>query len=623
MNLEAHARTVEAEGETTCGEPFYSNSTKEKIAKYQEDEASMEESFMIDFINAVLDMVGINTLSELVFGNPYCLWNGTDNSTLSHGVFTEKEDQQIIQPRLSMVKGTFMLLLVLSMLVATLRLAFSGYSGRGRSGFWERVMMWFVVAVFLSSYDFLVDLLFQLNEGVIKGLKEMMDSNGLDYDSLSLMNANSFSMTDIIVFFAEWILAAFLNFIYVFRKVVIMLLLFIGPIAGMSLLFTSARALFNTWVKELTGLIFLQSVHGLLLTIYLLFSTIVSGVTGTIFKMILLILFIPLTGMITTWLRLSDSNSMLDKAGMMGVKTLATATSMMNRAKNLKSFNASSLAKQGETSISALANGRHSKLWNGMMKGTKGLGAFVGGTAGLVLGPQGAVIGASLGGKLSGGLLQGTRNIGAFGVNAKKTLGELKENGGLKSTFQNISKRKEFMGNLGETTGALFGQGAIGRNIGHTLSRVSNNRLLNSSEPGGFGGINLEKLKDMYPEANLKWIQDNKGSAMYLDKGNEQFERVSPLGAADTSLRDGTQREIGYSFSSGETLQAKQDGTYGIGQSPTQLHRTSDAMLVGKTGNGITDSSFKVSQVNPDSYYEDGLGGFNQYENQNRHPGFI
>lgn len=634
----------------SCGKEIYNDSTKEKIEKYKEEDASLVESYTIDFINSALGAAGINSLSTLVFGNPHCIWNDTSDTTLVYGIFTQQEYDKIITPLTDYIKSVFSIILLLSMLISSLKLAFSGVGGAQRSEFWEKVKMWLVVTVFIYSFDLIIETLFSLNAGILSGFKGFMDSHGLKFDSLSMMTSNSkFTFTDIVVFFAEWILALFMNFIYIFRKIMILMLLVLGPVAGMSLMFSSASKMFNSWVRDLIGIVFLQSFHGLLLTIFLLFSTLLSGVNGTVFKMVMLIMFIPLTGMITSWLHLSDATSEMEKTGMMGVKTLATAASLSKYMKKAPTLQQNNISHQGRTKISALADGKNSKLWSGMKKGVGGLGGVIGGTAGLVLGPSGAVLGMKAGSGLAGGLLQGSRNVAAFGVNSKGLIGDLKDNGGIKNTFSDIGKRKEFFGNLGETAGALVGKGEAGRNIGHALSGVSRSRLLNSQELGGFGGLSLDRLKDMYPGADLKWIQDNKGSGLYMDKGNENFERISPLGEADPSLKNGSFREIGYRFNSPEGLKANGDGGYSLPQNPLNnptgyLQQTTGAMLGGPNNYRLVDSSFDTSRVNPDNYFQGGLMDRNNHPisqstgervadgiqkmggwipaNQNRHRGF-
>ncbi|MED3574221.1 hypothetical protein [Cytobacillus praedii] len=619
MNFTFVPITVNAEGNISKGscEPVFNKNIEEKMKEYKEEDSSLPESYAIDFITSFVNIAGINSMSNLMFGNPYCVWS-SDEKELVHGIFTEDEQTKIIDPMIKLIKSIFISILILSMMFTGVKLSFSGITGKSKASFWEDVKMWFLVAIFLFSYDFLIEHLFVLNTAVINSFKSLMDSNGLDYHTASLMTANSkFAFTDIVVFLAEWLLALYMNFIYIYRKVVVLILMILGPVAGISLLFSSTRPFFSTWIKELCGLIFIQSFHSLIFTIFIFFSTLLSGINGTMFKLALLIMFIPLTGMLMSWMKLSESGSNLDKFGMMGVKTVAAAGMVTKYAasKNPIGKQIPNFSKQRNTRISELAQGKHSKIWNTMKSGVGKTGAVIGGTAGLVLGPQGALLGAKAGRGVTTGVLQGSRNLSAFGVNTYKNFKDIKNNGGFKKSFSDIGKRREFFGNIGESTGALVGLGGLGRNVGHALSGVSRQRLLNSPEPGGFGGMNLQKLSAMHADQNVKWIQNHHGSAFFIDKGNENLERISPWGAADPSLKAGMQREIDYKFGNPlQSLGSSANGSYSIPQagalsgSSSTLQRTSGAVLRGQNGS-IADSNFNTEGLNPDSYYSAGMRG--------------
>lgn len=612
-NAESEKETNDKNG-GLC-QPVYNETTKANIEKYQEDEASIQESYTIDIISSLLDFAGINSVANLVFGNPYCIWSDK-NVELVYGMFTVDEQTQIINPMVNLLKGVFSMLMVLTMMIVAIKLAYGSMIGRSNADFWDDVKMWFVVILFIVSFNLFIEQIFIINHGIVQGLRSFLEANGIDSKSLSIASASEgFSFTDIIVFVAEWLLSLYLNFIYIFRKVVILLMIIIAPIAGYSLLYPSTRNFFGTWVRELCGLIFLQSFHALILTVFLLLSTLVSGASGTVFKMILLVLFIPLTGILMSWLKLSESNEVAHKFGMSGISSLSKALKVSKYTATNNPLKKSSFATQAKTRISELAGGKHSKGWNMLKSGVGKTGAILGGTAGIVLGPQGVMLGSQLGKGASLAALQGSRNIGAYGLNVHRSLKDFKGNSTFKDAMKDIGKRRNLFGNLGEANGALFGLGDAGRNIGHALSGVSRQRILNSNETGGFGGVNLEKFNNLYPDQNVKWLQDNKGSAFYLDHGNDNLERISPLGAADPSLKNGLNREIDYKFSSiTPQLQKDANGQYHQGSNPmlngstNHLHRTSDAFIKG-SGDRVLDSTFNASNLNPDDYYKAGLPG--------------
>ncbi|MGG3806481.1 hypothetical protein [Metabacillus fastidiosus] len=608
----------EKEEQSSSCEAVFSETAKAGIEKYHKEEASIQEGYAIDLITSLVNFAGINSIANLVFGNPYCIWSD-EEPELVYGIFTTDEQTKIIDPMITMLKGTFSFLLTLTMMLAALKLTFTGLSGARKSEFWQEVKMWFVVLIFLMTFDLFIEALFIMNQEIVQGFRSYMEADGLDYKSLSFTSTSKeYMFTDIIVFLAEWLLALYLNFLYIFRKVIILLLILLAPIAGFSLLYPASRHFFGTWVRELCGMIFIQSFHGIILTLFLMLSTLVSGASGTVFKMILLILFIPLTGMIMSWLKLSQSNNAMHRVGMMGVSSaaqVARASKMVMSRRNPFREKNINLANQSKTKISSLADGKHSKLWNGVKSGVGTTGALIGGTAGMVLGPQGSQLGASLGKGFSLAALQGSRNIGAFGGNIHRSFKELKGSGSFKEGFRDISKRREFFGNLGESTGALVGFGGAGRQIGHAFSGVSRQRLLNSNELGGLGGANLDHFSQMYPGQDVKWLQNNQGSAFYLDRGNDNLERISPIGRADPLLSDGINREIGYQFSNVQpNLKMNENGAYSslvkspLSGSTEHLHRTSDVFLKGMGGSTM-DTTFNPRHLNPADYYKPGLQG--------------
>ena len=148
---------------------------------------------------------------------------------------------------------------------------------------------------------------------------------GLSVNSVSIIasagsDGHVFGLGDIIIFLGEWILTVMLNFIYISRKIVIIFSVLLAPFAAYSLMFARTRNFFGTWVKELLGNIFLPCIHGLI--IYT-FASLSSLGAGTFFKLGMLIMFIPASGIVSKWLQLGDSGSKLGgaltMAGMSGV----------------------------------------------------------------------------------------------------------------------------------------------------------------------------------------------------------------------------------------------------------------------------------------------------------------
>lgn len=234
----------------------------------------------------------------------------------------------------------------------------------------------------------------------------------------------------------------------------------LAPLAGLSLIFPSIRFFFSTWLKELTGLVFIQSVHALLIFMFIQISQLLPGEGGVFMKMGMLLFFLPLTSLVLGWLKLSDSakmSSVMTGTAFASIGAVARGVQGQlheNNKPSKQSQESLNLSKDdnNRTKISSLATGEHSKGWASTKKavGVGVTGALVGGMAGAVAGPMGAMIGSGLGGSLSKGVLQGSRNLAAGGVGIKDSIKSAKGTDGFKNSMKNIQNRREFFGNIGE-----------------------------------------------------------------------------------------------------------------------------------------------------------------------------
>lgn len=75
---------------------------------------------------------------------------------------------------------------------------------------------------------------------------------------------------DLLLFFINAGLIVKINLDYFIRSITIMLLHVMAPVAIASISFDSKKALFNNWLKELTGNIFMQSFNALVLAMIMI-----------------------------------------------------------------------------------------------------------------------------------------------------------------------------------------------------------------------------------------------------------------------------------------------------------------------------------------------------------------
>ncbi|PJO44944.1 hypothetical protein [Lysinibacillus xylanilyticus] len=628
-------------GGFSCGKPLISEDVDKEINDYKENDANMAEKFLTSQVQNFFHIGPINSMSTLVFGNPYCIWAGKDAKMSADGIFTSDERKKIIEPLLKLFGSLFFLVLVLSMLITGLKTMGNSVRGQAMDEFWTDAKMWFVALFLAFFYNDWTNWLFQINAGIVLDILDLLKANTNKMDNLSVMSSISDFLPGLmgsflLVAIGEWILAGVLNVVYLARKVVILLLLVLGFVAIYSLMFAKTRAFFGNWFRELIGNVFLQSIHAIVFYAMVMFTSLGASV---FFKIGLMIMFIPVSGMISKWLNIGDSSSKVGSAlTMVGLGGVASTVMLASQAKsvmyggsltsnggllNSNSTNsaggdslanlANSIANDSaSTSISSSASGTNSSLFNMAKDVSSKMGTIVGGGAGVVAGPVASVLGAKVGGAVGGGLVQFGRNATVGVSNLLSNFSQARkftnENGtgfkalfGKNGNFETLNARRQVMGNFGESLGVILaGQkgASIGRNAGFALSGVSRQRLASEMSSsfnmrdasGNLQPTTFSALAQRYPNAEMKWMQTNQGSGFYINT-NDGWRQVGLTGAADSSLKDGQARVMDYTLADPAlNYEYQSNGTY---KAPSQL---SEAAISGSV-NTTSDSIANVTSV--------------------------
>lgn len=582
---------------------------KESVEKFVDKDSSLQESYAINVLEAFWNAVNINSMDTLVFGNPYCVWFD-DEPDLLYGLFPNEQKEKIIDPIFSLSTGVYMLVLIIAMMSSALKMAYSPMGGK--SEFQENFFMYIATGVLLAGFWLLAEQIFSINWAIVNAIRDMLSTAGIELGEPFLVaSQDDFNFTDIIIMFAEWFIVLFLNFVYMMRSFMIIILLGLGGLAILSLLFATTRSYFGIWIKDFLGAIFMQSIHALYLSIVLLMVSTMDGEGGVIFKLLMLIMFIPISSMLMGMMSM-NSGGIAMAAGMTGVNSLAAATRLakkgMSKGGNGKGKipgKTPNMGKLKTTGISAVASGGNSKAWTSAKSVFAKSGMVVGGAAGSVLGPGGVMLGGSMGGKVAGAMLQGPRNV-AGGVKGISDTMKQAKTAGMKNTLGNLQDRRAYFGNLGESAGAMIGKGGLGRDIGHGLSGVSRQRLFSSGEAGGLAGKSIGELAKENPGAKVSWMQTNAGSGFYM-QDNGQMKAISPLGAADHTLAKGETRMMDYQF---QQMGYQPDANQQYSMNPTgdmNMQRISDPYIQGAGGGTIQDPRMKGSVVSPDSYFKNSI----------------
>ncbi|WP_066297603.1 hypothetical protein [Bacillus sp. FJAT-29937] len=673
-----------------CGNPLVNEEMNKEIDDYKENDANMAEKFLASQVQNIMNIGSVAGLNTLVYGNPYCVWMDKQDSLSKDGIFTVTEREKIVDPMLKMFSAIYVSLLTLAILISALKMGFGAMNPQAKAEFWQDSRMWIVSGLLMALYIPVTNIIFGMNTAVVQSIRNVLISNGVGVDGVSIIAGWKDMITImpvmslLITFLGEWLLAVILNFIYIARKIIILVLLVLGPIGAYSLLFNRTRAFFGVWLKEMVGNVFLQSIHGIVLFAFAMLSSLGAGV---LMKLGLMMMFIPVSGMISRWLNIGDSSSkmgqMMTMAGAGGIlSTIMVAQhagsilrggniannnsnggTTMNSAENAL-INAGGGSDSNITKISNMATGDNSAKWQSVKKGAGALGAFVGGAAGMVtMNPMIAAATAKAGQSIATGTAQFGRNVIAGGTNmiqtGKNALNYAGPMGtGLKGLSKDLSARREFFGDMGESVGSLVGLGQAGRKLGHGLSGVSRTRLADTPfHQGGmsFTGPNGEAqpvtwntLSKVNPGAEVMHLQTNKGSSFWMKNQDGGWTSVGLKGQADPTLKNGhvrstsfklgnpvqgglelqpngayrqrldTQNQGMIQMGAGSEPQGNSSSIVGLPGSTPHLMRTGNSYIVGGgnangqinqtsinaalTSERFSDTNYDASKINPDSY---------------------
>ncbi|WP_429313633.1 hypothetical protein [Paenibacillus mucilaginosus] len=630
----------EASTTTPAGGTNFTNSDFQAQMEKSIEDAGFVDGTVMKLINWLFKIAGISNLNDMIFGNPYQHW-GNFSGTPQYNLFYEQEMEKVIKPVVALFSTLYVSLTALAIMLGSMKLGMNAMSPQARSDFWTNVQMYIFSALFVASFWLIFQLLMDANTGLTNGIKDTMIQNGIQSSNVSLIAAagtaglgltNPLGLGDVIIYLGEWVLTVMLNFVYIARKIVIYMLVIMFPFAAYSLLFARTRQFFGTWLKELAGNIFLPSIHALIMYV---FASMSSLGAGTFFKLGMLIMFMPVTGMISRWLNLGDSSTKLGAALTMsglssvgGAMMLGRGVAQMSGGMRRGGSAAGGSEMPGgdalmndmaSTALSSVARGGSP---GGALGRFKQAGAIVGGTvgalAGSVAGPEGALVGGALGAKVGSGTIQGAANLKTGAENSYKAVGAFVKSGHFKNA--DLVTRRNLAANAGEAIGSLFGAtGAdIGRRAGGFASMVSRRR----AQTEGLHGRTLNEFKG---DTSMVWKADQFSSGFYENVGGEE-KLVSNLGAGIPGLQNPIR--VPYKTPpTSSTVQRSASGTYsvsvpgsngergtmtsnaGFKGSTDHLLRTGDAYIQDDSGRKYEYSGFDASTINPDSYFRHSPSG--------------
>jgi hypothetical protein len=308
-------------------EPFLSSQKKSELENALMG-ADFADHLMTDWMVQLMKAVELHSVESLVFGSPGEMWwDQPTYGTMMYGTFHEREVSQILQPTVQLFLMLFAVGLCGAILYSTLKIGVNPHNPNTKYEFAENVKSWFLSGLFFASYPTILDLIFGLNESVRMTFYDWLGRGfALSYLSDTAFHSeNTFGA--ITLAFIEFVIVLYLNFIYLARKFILMLLIVIGPVMGILLFFTRLRTIVGRWFKELISNTFIQSIHAIL--IFIMSSS--SGFTdaGSFAKLAWLFLLIPVSAMLSQWMGIGGTESRIEqRLNLLGLGSISGMTAL-------------------------------------------------------------------------------------------------------------------------------------------------------------------------------------------------------------------------------------------------------------------------------------------------------
>lgn len=227
----------------------------------------------------------LKSIRELVFlDSPPAVW----------GVFTTEEYQQVVIPGQSLVAIVAWLILTVAIIQAGQRMALSGMNPGARQSFFQLAGSWLMVSFLLGHLEIVFDMLFALNQLLVNWFYRSPDyilatPDFTNPETGAEINAVAKTMILFVIFlFHLW-----LNAFYIMRKYMILFYVMLAPLFIVMYLFPAFRGVLGIWLKELAVQIFVQTVHAIMLWVFLVKND--GETVPWLGYLVMLFLFIPLS----------------------------------------------------------------------------------------------------------------------------------------------------------------------------------------------------------------------------------------------------------------------------------------------------------------------------------------
>jgi len=409
-------------------------------------------TFISSIPGAVLNFFGLKDLYELIYGFSGFSEKGTDEHpvptpTMVWRVFSTADFNYIIMPFNTGLKNVAWTIALAILYLTCIKMARSNANSQRRASAYTMLEDWIIGTILVGGGMILISTLFTV---LNIGLSALAPSKHIDFlgsaniSKSPIVSTGDFATKMIVAPFYVLALAGIeiaLNFIYLQRYFVLIVLISSTPIFCALYFNEKARTAFVYYCKELIGNIFMPLFHAFFLLIY---SRIADHTqVGVIPQLMFLIMMIPVSNMMRGILGLAGTGKGLGENLMMGVGLGATM---------------------------------------GMMRSFGNLGAALFG--------GGADVGeaATAGAMMGGG---GGNRIGALENQSSSSLGQIAGGGYMGQMASRVSTMRRAGNALGQVYGsiggAVFGAATGGGNMTMMMGAMAGNKV-GGGMGSSFGG---------------------------------------------------------------------------------------------------------------------------------------
>ncbi|MGE7219170.1 glycine zipper family protein [Priestia koreensis] len=316
----------------------------------------MGDLFASIFSWIIAPFTKLSSIKDLIFGRA--------DSTNVFYTFSQKELEAIYTPGIYVMTALAAFALLGGIIIWGMKISSSGINPSTRSSFIEFLKDLAIVTIVLANLGELYAILFQINGGIVDVFSAAYDSKIKDM-AKSITNEHNDVIGQLIINLTLLGLSIWANFYYMMRRLTLLLLMVMGPLMITMFLIPRFKGMTGSWMKELVGSIFVQSIHAF---VFWILSKMAVG-EDVVASVILYLIFIPVSESLRALLGMGGGmQGNLSKAGAMaGMSSIMAMAGAVKAAKNGTSYLSSMRGKggaKGEGAKSDSGDGSESSVRN-------------------------------------------------------------------------------------------------------------------------------------------------------------------------------------------------------------------------------------------------------------------